>query len=116
MARNTTEDVGYTFEDEVFFQLRIQRNRWMIVAILALLMALVAMGVVLSLLPLKEIRPYVVMVDKTTGEAEKIVQVSPVNLAEEEAVRQAELVSYGVYNISIVRMSNHDVALHYSPI
>ncbi len=94
MARNTTEDVGYTFEDEVFFQLRTQRNRWMVVAILALLIAVVAMGTVLSLLPLKEIRPYVVMVDKTTGEAEKIVQVSPVNLAEEEAVRQAELVSY----------------------
>lgn len=94
MARNTTDDVAYTFEDEVFFQLRSQRNRWMVVAVLALIMAVVAMGVVLSLLPLKEIRPYVVMVDKTTGEAEKIVQVRPVDLSEQEAVRQAELVSY----------------------
>lgn len=66
----------------------------MIVAILALIMAVVAMGAVVSLLPLKEIRPYVVMVDKTTGEAEKVVQVRPVNLSEQEAVRQAELVSY----------------------
>lgn len=86
--------MAYTFQDEVFFQLRSQRNRWMIVAILALIMAVVAMGAVVSLLPLKEIRPYVVMVDKTTGEAEKVVQVRPVNLSEQEAVRQAELVSY----------------------
>lgn len=94
MARDTTEDVAYTFEDEVFFQLRSQRNRWMIVAILALIMAVVAMGAVLTLLPLKEVKPYVVMVDKTTGAAEKIVQVRPVSLTEQEAVREAELVSY----------------------
>ncbi len=94
MARSTADEVGYTFQDEVFFQLRTQRNRWMTVAIFALLMALVAMGVVLSLLPLKEIKPYVVMVDKTTGAAEKIVQVLPLNLTEQEAVREAELVSY----------------------
>lgn len=94
MATNTTRDVAYTFEDEVFFQLRSQRNRWTIVAILGLIMAVVAMGVALTLLPLKEIRPYVVMVDRTTGEAEKIVQVRPVDLSEQEAVRQAELVRY----------------------
>ena len=66
----------------------------MAVAILALIMAVVAISAVVALLPLKEIKPYVVMVDKTTGEAEKIVQVRPVNLSEQEAVRQAELVAY----------------------
>lgn len=94
MAPNSAENTSYSFEDEVFFQLRSQRNRWMIVAILALIMAVVAMGVVLALLPLKEVKPYVIMVDKTTGAAEKIVQVRPVNLSEQEAVRQANLVSY----------------------
>lgn len=94
MAERTAEQTAYSFEDEVFFRLRSQRNRWMIVAIVALVLAVVAMGAVVSLLPLKEIRPYVVMVDKTTGAAEKIVQVRPVNLSEQEAVRQAELVSY----------------------
>jgi type IV secretion system protein VirB8 len=104
MATKTADEVAYTFEDEVFFQLRSQRNRWMIVAIIALILAVVAMGVVLALLPLKEVKPYVVMVDKTTGAAEKIVQVRPVNLSEQEAVRQAELVSYvtdrEVYDVS----------------
>jgi type IV secretion system protein VirB8 len=94
MTNKSVEHIAHTFEDEVFFQLRSQRNRWMIIAVLALSMAVVAMGVVLALLPLKEIRPYVVMVDRTTGAAEKIVQVRPVSLAEQEAVRQAELVSY----------------------
>lgn len=94
MADKTSQEVVYTFEDEVFFQLRSQRNRWMTVATVALVMAVASMGVVLSLLPLKEIKPYVVVVDKTTGAAEKIVQVRPVDLSEQEAVRQAELVSY----------------------
>lgn len=94
MAKSSPDQVAYTFEDEVFFQLRSQRNRWMVVAILALIMAVISMGTVVALLPLKEVKPFVVMVDKTTGEAEKIVQVRPVSLGEQEAVRQAELVSY----------------------
>lgn len=94
MAKRTPEQIAYTFEDEVFFQLRSQRNRWMIIALLALTMAVVSMSAVVALLPLKEVKPFVVMVDKTTGEAEKVVQVRPVSLGEQEAVRQAELVSY----------------------
>lgn len=104
MAKRSAEQVAYSFEDEVFFQLRSQRNRWMVVAVLALILAVVAMGTVALLLPLKETKPFVVMVDRTTGEAEKIVQVRPVNLGEQEAVRQAELVSYVIdretYDIS----------------
>lgn len=94
VSEDARERTSYSFEDEVFFQLRNQRNRWMIVAVLALIMAVISMGTVLALLPLKESIPYVVMVDKTTGAAEKIVQVRPVSLTEQEAVRQAELVSY----------------------
>ncbi len=94
MVSKSSDEIAYSFEDEVFFQLQTQRNRWMIVAIIALMLAVGCVGVVLALMPLKEIRPYVVMVDKTTGEAEKIVQVQPLNLSEREAVRQAELVAY----------------------
>ena len=94
MAERTTDQIAYTFEDEVFFQLQFQRNRWMVVAILALSMAIIAIAAVIALLPLKETKPFVVMVDRTTGEAERIVQVRPASLAEQEAVRQAELVSY----------------------
>ena len=104
MAERSAEQVAYTFEDEVFFQLRSQRNRWMVVAVLALIMAVVSMGAVVALLPLKEVKPFIVMVDKTTGTAEKIVQVRPVSLAEREAVRQAELVSY------VIDRETYDIA------
>ena len=86
--------VAHSFQDEVFFQLRRQRNRWMATAVVALLLALASVGTLFAVMPLKEVRPYLVMVDRTTGEAEKVVQVAPVDLAEEEAVRQAELVRY----------------------
>ena len=104
MAKKSAEQVAYSFEDEVFFQLRSQRNRWMVVAILALMLAVVAMVTVSALLPLKETKPFVVMVDRTTGEAEKVVQVRPANLEEQEAVRQAELVSY------VIDRETYDVA------
>ena len=86
--------VAHSFQDEVFFQLRLQRNRWMWTALLSLGLALASVGTLLALVPLKEVRPYLVMVDRTTGEAEKVVQIRAVDLAEEEAVRQAELVRY----------------------
>ena len=86
--------VAHSFQDEVFFQLRRQRNRWMATAVVALLLALASVGTLFAVMPLKEVRPYLVMVDRTTGEAEKVVRVAPVDLAEEEAVRQAELVRY----------------------
>ena len=104
MAKKSAEQVAYSFEDEVFFQLRSQRNRWMVVAILALMLAVVAMVTVSALLPLKETKPFVVMVDRTTGEAEKVVQIRPANLEEQEAVRQAELVSY------VIDRETYDVA------
>lgn len=82
------------FEEEVFFSLRKQRNNWARVAIGALVAVAVSLLGLVLLLPLKEIRPYVVLVDKTTGEAEKVVQLQAVSLAQQDAVLQAELVSY----------------------
>lgn len=66
----------------------------MAVALLALAIATIAIASVVALLPLKEIKPYVIMVDKTTGAAEKIVQVRAVDLSEQDAEREAELVRY----------------------
>jgi type IV secretion system protein VirB8 len=86
--------VFHGFEDEVFFSLRRQRNVFGWIAVLSLLIALAAVAAVAMLTPLKEVRPYVVMVDSTTGAAEKIVEVRPVGLSEQDAVRQAELVRY----------------------
>lgn len=87
-------DTVHTFEDEVFFSLRRQRTIFGVIALLCIGTAVAAVAIVMMVLPLREVRPYVVMVDSTTGVAEQIVQVRPVNLTEQEAVQQAELVRY----------------------
>jgi type IV secretion system protein VirB8 len=86
----------HTFEDELFFSLRDQRNSWAKVAIGAVAACVLSLGCLIVILPLNETKPFVVMVDKTTGEAEKLVQVRPATLDQRDAVVQAELVSYVV--------------------
>ncbi|MEO1109878.1 MAG: type IV secretion system protein [Pseudomonadota bacterium] len=94
MRHNTPDEVAYSFEEEVFFSLRRQRNICAVFAVLSLILAIACIGFVAMLLPLKEVRPYLVMVDRTTGEAERLAQVEPLSLSEQEAVIQAELVRY----------------------
>ncbi|TIL22208.1 MAG: type IV secretion system protein [Mesorhizobium sp.] len=93
MAEQTLQ---HAFEDEVFFSLREQRNNWAKIAVGAAAVSLLSLIALIVVLPLKEIKPYVVLVDKTTGEAEKIVQVRPASLQQQDAVRQSELVRYVV--------------------
>ncbi|WP_117195901.1 virB8 family protein [Rhizobium terrae] len=88
--------VHHAFEDELFFTLRQQRNNWARVAVGSIIAAMLALACLITILPLDETKPYVIMVDKTTGQAEKIVQVRPATLDQQDAVRQAELVSYVV--------------------
>lgn len=92
----STRPIQNAFEDEIFFTLRQQRNNWAKVAVGSVALALMALGCLLVILPLNETKPFVVMVDKTTGEAEKLVQVRPATLDQQDAVLQAELVSYVV--------------------
>lgn len=46
------------------------------------------------MMPLKETEVFTVLVDKTTGTAERIVQVQPTGISDEEAVKEALLVAY----------------------
>ena len=87
-------DVAQRFEDEVFFGLQRRAALFGWLAGLSLATALCAVGAMVFMLPLKEIRPYVVMVDRQTGESELVVSTRPADLAETDAVRQAELVRY----------------------
>lgn len=87
-------DTVHRFEDEVFFGLQRRAALFGWMAGLSLAVALCAVGAMAALLPLKEIRPYVVMVDRQTGESELVVSTRPADLAETDAVRQAELVRY----------------------
>lgn len=90
----TKDNTQHTFEDELFFSLLKQRNNWAKLAICAMGVASLSILCLIIILPLNETKPYVVLVDKTTGEAEKIVQVRPATLEQQDSVLQAELVSY----------------------
>ncbi|MBX4967723.1 virB8 family protein [Rhizobium binae] len=89
-------NIQNAFEDEMFFTLRQQRNTWAKIAVGSIGVALLSLGCLVAILPLNETKPFVVMVDKTTGQAEKLVQVRPASLDQQDAVLQAELVSYVV--------------------
>lgn len=67
MSKQSTQ---HSFEDEIFFSLCVQRNNWAKVAVGSIGACLLALGVLIAVLPIKETVPYVVLVDKTTGEAE----------------------------------------------
>jgi type IV secretion system protein VirB8 len=84
------------YEEEIFFTLRQQRNNWAKVAVGSIGAALLSLGCLLAILPLKDTKAFVVMVDKATGQAEKLVQVRPASLDQQDAVAQAALVSYVV--------------------
>ncbi|RWI46358.1 MAG: type IV secretion system protein [Mesorhizobium sp.] len=86
--------VPHAFEDELFFTLRQQRNSWAKVAVGSTFATVLSLVCFAAIVPLKEVKPFVIMVDKTTGEAEKLVQVRPMSLDQQDAVQQAELVSY----------------------
>lgn len=48
----------------------------------------------LALFPLKTVETYVIVVDKTTGEMDRITQVQALSLDESDAIIQANLVAY----------------------
>lgn len=92
--KRRSQSTAASFEDEVFFTLRRQRNIFGFVAAGSIAVALVSITSVAIMLPMKEIRPYVVMVDRSTGESEQIVTTRPGSLSDQEAVREAEIVRY----------------------
>ena len=96
MARKqrSSAETQAAFEDEVFFSLRRQRNIGWIVGAIGMGIGLASVATNLVVLPLKEIRPYVVMVDRSTGESEQVVATRPTSLSDQEAVLEAELVRY----------------------
>jgi type IV secretion system protein VirB8 len=58
------------WDNELIRGLRSQRNIWMIVGLISLLIALMAVAAVVGLTPLKRVEPIVIEVDKASGKAE----------------------------------------------
>lgn len=83
-----------SWESETHRALRASRLRAWIAATIASAAALLALGALVLLLPLKEYAPYVVEVDKTTGHIETMRPLALGGAAPNEAVVEANLVRY----------------------
>lgn len=90
---------------EIYGSAKVEASRWFIAAMLALLLAITAVASLTVILPLKEVRPWVVEINPSTGIVNRPVQVERVdpNLA----VVKAELARWveAVYTIDPLRSS-----------
>ncbi len=72
---------------------RSERLAWK-VATASCGLSLLLGAAIVFMMPLKETEVFTVLVDKTTGAAERIMQVQPTGISDEEAVKEALLVAY----------------------
>ena len=83
-----------TWERDSIRAARFSRSlAWTIAAVMTVI-ALVCLGLLALLLPLKSFEPYMVLVDKTTGYVEVKRALAPGDLHESEAVTTANVVRY----------------------
>ena len=90
-----TEDGGLSgFDiDLITGPRRSARIAWS-VASCAVAIALLLAGVIIALMPLRRTEVFTILVDSTTGAAERIYQVQPTGNSDQEAVKEALLVAY----------------------
>ncbi|MDP3310726.1 MAG: VirB8/TrbF family protein, partial [Polaromonas sp.] len=88
---------------EIYGSSMVSSNRMFILSLVALLLAVTAVGAVTILLPLKEVRPWLVEVDARTGVVNKPIEVQKVT--PNIAVVQAELSRWieAVYTLDPLR-------------
>lgn len=81
-------------ESELFLEGKRRERRGSIIGTVGLVIAAGGIAAALATLPLKQTEAFVVMVDKDTGMASRVVQVEPATMSEAEAVRKGLLFSY----------------------
>ena len=81
---------------------RSARIAWTVASVATGVAALLAIAII-AMMPLRETEVFTVLVDRTTGDAERIVQVQPVGISEETAVKEALLVGYVTDRESFIR-------------
>lgn len=82
------------FEAEYIFAPRRRERRAYAVAAAGIAVGLAGFLGAVSLLPLKRTETLVVLVDKTTGEMDRVAAVAPLTLDESDAIIEANLVAY----------------------
>lgn len=82
------------YEEEIFLSAKRRALIAWVVAAASMLLALLAVIAVLLLTPLKQTKPYVLMIDENTGIMQRAVEIPAMRISEENAVIQANVVRY----------------------
>lgn len=85
---------AHGFDVDLVLEPRLSARRAWIVAGGAGTLSLLLASALVLVLPLKETQVFTVLVDRQTGDAEKIVEVRPSGIEDQEAVKQSLLVAY----------------------
>lgn len=80
-------------DDRLAGERRMRRLAWSITCVSTALSLILALALV-TLLPLKTVQPYVVTVDRQTGEVQLATTLTRARLSENEAIIQAQLANY----------------------
>jgi len=79
---------------EIYGSSKVEAGRWFLVAIASIVLAMISLLSVIFILPLKEVRPWVVEINPTTGMVNKPVEVQKINpnlaVVKSELARWAE--------------------------
>ena len=85
-------DQGFE-QDLILEPRRSARKAWLVATVAGGLAVVQGLALVL-MLPLQNTEVFTVLVDKTTGQAERIVQVQPTGISDEQAVKESLLIAY----------------------
>lgn len=84
----------YHFDTDVIMAPRRSEKRAWIVASVATGLSVVMALSIAMMMPLKATEVFTVLVDRDTGQAERIMQVEPTGIDDEQAIKESLLVSY----------------------
>ena len=91
---NAAEIAAQGFDiDIIMAPRRSERRAWMVAGASSALTLLLGLALV-TMMPLRETEVFTVLVDSTTGAAERVLQVAPTTISDERAIREALLVAY----------------------
>lgn len=85
---------AHGFDVDLILEPRLSARRaWMVASGAGALSLVLAIALVM-VLPLKETQVFTVLVDRQTGDAEKVMTVAPTGIEDQEALKQSLLVAY----------------------
>lgn len=98
MTKSTLKDdpTISQWHKDIYGSAVVSRNRWVVVGIIALILATLEAGALIGLTPLKAVEPYVIQMDNDTGITTVLEPLGEKRLTENEAVTKFFIVKYVV--------------------